>query len=124
MAIGGFVALTVLMRIVSPYTPWTFASSHRVDSGYFYLAALLRCFFNRSFWYIFIWLLPLGMWRLGRLPRPWVMGAAMAAIAAVAMGAYSEAADNTARPLFNVAGPLLSLSVSVLLAPPGGTYQK
>jgi hypothetical protein len=34
------------------------------------------------------------------------------------MGAYNNAGDNTTRALFNVAGPILSLSAAIFLAGP------
>jgi hypothetical protein len=34
------------------------------------------------------------------------------------MGAYNNARDNTTRALFNVAGPILSLSAAIFLAGP------
>jgi len=114
MAISGIVVLHVLMSVVSPYTLWTFAYSQG-SSDHFHIAALVRCIFSRGFWYVFIWLLPLGVWRLRSLPRPWILGTVVAVLVTLVMGAYSEAGDNAARPLFNVAGALLSLSVAVLV---------
>jgi hypothetical protein len=55
------------------------------------------------------------VWKLGRLPRTWVVASISAAIAALAMGAYDDALGNTVRPLFSALGPLLSLSVAILL---------
>ncbi len=65
-----------------------------------------------------LWLIPLGVWRLKRLPRPWVGGAAAAGAAALAMGAYDDALGNAARAVFSAVGPLLSVSAALLLAEP------
>jgi hypothetical protein len=58
-----------------------------------------------------------GVWRLGRLPQP-LLGSIFASLAALAMGAYIDALGNVTRAVFNVAGPILSLSVAVLFTSP------
>jgi hypothetical protein len=114
----GFAALTALMFAVSPYLPWSFAVAQRSSSAnpYFYLTGVLDCFFNRQFLYVFVWLLPLGLWRLRAFPRPWVFASLAGVLASVAMGAYSDGLGNTVRPMFNVAGPLLTLSAALSLS--------
>lgn len=108
--------------------PWEFARS--LDAGGGYVNSLVQSVFNRGFWYVFIWLLPLGLWRLNRLPRPWVMACCSTSVVALLLGAYhASAPGNVARPLFSIAGPLLSLSAALLLAEcesirgPGGFSQ-
>ncbi len=81
-----------------------------------FLTGMRGCILNHGFWFIFIWLLPLGMVRLGRLPRPWVLATAVAFCGALVMGAYNNAGGSTSRALFSVAGPILSLSAAVFLA--------
>jgi hypothetical protein len=118
MATIGMVALILLMSYVSPYSPWSFAVSQGSTSAdrYLYLASGLRCFFNHEFVYVFAWLLPLGLSRLKAFPRPWIVASLAGVVAAVAMGAYSDAGGNTARPMFNAAGPLLSLSAALAVS--------
>jgi hypothetical protein len=87
------------------------AEYHNV--GFFH--ALLRCLRAREFWYTFIWLLPLGLLRLNRLDRRWIWAAAATFLLALTFGAYNDALGNTARALFNISGPLLSLSAAVFL---------
>jgi hypothetical protein len=117
MATIGFVALIVLMFYVSPYLPWSFAVSQRsANAGrYFYLASGLRCFFNHEVVYVFAWLLPLGLGSIRVFPRPWIVASLAGVVASAAMGAYSDAAGNVARPMFNAAGPLLSLSAALAI---------
>jgi len=117
-AIVGFGALTILMFQVSPYSPWSFAVNQGSPSAKrdFYFASALRCIFNHEFLYVFAWLLPLGMGHLRAFPRPWAAASLAGVLASVAMGAYSEAAGNTVRPMFNVAGPLLSLSAALSIS--------
>jgi hypothetical protein len=101
---------TVVRRLV---WPWQFGALMHGASNF--LASLCGCLLDHTFWYIFIWLLPLGLLRLGRLPRSWVMATAVAFCGTLAIGAYHDMGD-TARPLFNVAGPILSLSAAIFLA--------
>ena len=104
-----------------PDTPWSFASSRLADSGtgYLYLSGLLRCIFAREFIFTFGWLLPLGLFRIGRLPATWVAGSACAALIALAMGAYDDALGNATRAVFSACGPIFSLSISILLVESG-----
>jgi hypothetical protein len=93
--------------------PWQFADSMRATPNF--LAGLWGCLRDHIFWFTFVWLLPLGLPRLRRLPRPWVLAATVAFCGALALGAYNNAGGNTSRALFNVSGPLLSLSVATFL---------
>jgi len=112
----GFVTIFVTMASgATSYTPWSFAGSRLVESSNLSLSGLARCLLAREFLYSFIWLLPLGLFRLGRLPRPWVVGTAFATVAALAMGTYDDALGNTTRAIFSACGPLLSLSAALLL---------
>jgi uncharacterized membrane protein len=114
----GFVTLKVLMSMgPTPYSPLDFAASRWAPTGskYLYLSSLYRCLVAREFLYTFGWLLPLGIWRLGQLPRTWVVGSTCAAFAALAMGAYDDALGNATRAVFSAAGPFLSLSVALFL---------
>jgi uncharacterized membrane protein len=118
MVAAGLLTVTLVMSYVSPgMTPLIFAASRRYDSGaeHFYLSGLIRTLVARESFFVFGWLLALGVWKLGRLPRTWVVASVSAAIAALAMGAYDDALGNTVRPLFSALGPLLSLSVAILL---------
>jgi hypothetical protein len=101
------------------YLPWEFAarvSGLPVNDAKSWLMALVRCVANRVFVYTFAWLLPLGVWRLSHFPRAWRVAAASGVAAALAMGAYDNAAGNTVRAFFNIAGPMLSVSAAVLLS--------
>lgn len=118
MGAVGIATLSVLMLATSsPFTPWSFGVALWAESGsrYFYLSGFLRCIVSREFLFTFGWLLPLGVWRLKRLPTMWVAGSMCAALAALAMGAYDDALGNAARAAFSAAGPLLSLSIALLI---------
>jgi hypothetical protein len=96
--------------------PWTIAAQARASVNFF--VALWHCVTERSFWYVFGWLIPLGVWRLKLFPTPWVRAAIVTSIFAILLGAYSNAGGTVGRATFNIIGPLLSLSVALLIARP------
>src|SRR6266511_1901990 len=84
---------------------------------YFFIA-LWNCLTERSFWYVFGWLIPLGIWRLKYFPTPWLVASLSTSAVAILLGAYSNAGGTVGRATFNIIGPLLSLSVALLIAQP------
>ena len=122
MAIAALATVTVLQSVISGHViwPWTFALSMNSRSNY--AANLVASLLDRNFWYVYAWLLPLGVWRLRHLPSPWIWASAATALFAFALNAYYEGEPGTVgRAVFSIAGPLLSLSVAVLLASGSGT---
>ncbi len=116
LGVASLTTITIAMSSVAGglVWPWQFAAYMRAGGGF--LTGLRGCLLDHTFWYVFIWVLPLGLVRLRRLHRPWVLASAVAFCGALALGAYNNAAGNTTRALFNVAGPILSLSAAVFLA--------
>jgi hypothetical protein len=120
-----FAALTtlaVLQRAITHVyrSPLRFGLELHGKGGYF--SHFLRSFADRNFWYIFLWLLPLSLLRLRRLPLNWRMATAATCVTAFALDAYYGGAPGTiGRTLFSVAGPLLSASVAILLFAGVGT---
>lgn len=111
------VASLILTRVaVIGYVVWPWSIAAELDSRTNYLASFWRCISDRNFWYVFGWLLPLGLWRLKELPRPWVLASGAVALTALLFGTYSDMQGTVARPMFNSIGPLLSLSVALLLS--------
>ena len=110
------LATIIVLRSAIPGTSVIgdiFAQSH-AGSGRF--SGFAGVMFSRTFWYVFIWLLPLGLVRLNRLPRPWVFASICSALTALALGVYRDIGGNVARAMFDVVGPILSLSTAILLA--------
>ena len=93
--------------------PWNIAGQARAPVNFF--VALWHCLTERSFWYVFGWLIPLGVWRLKVFPKPWLVAAIATSILAIMLGAYSNAGGTVGRATFNIIGPLLSLSVALLI---------
>jgi hypothetical protein len=115
LGVTSAVALMLVQRAVTGHAaaPWTLAKWWNAGG---YLGNLLRCFKDQQFWYAFLWLLPLGVWRLGRLPRPWVAASLATGVTALALGAYADLQGTVNRPLFTAVGPVLTLSAALLLA--------
>jgi len=117
----GVASLTTVTLVMSAVAggrvwPWQLAAYMHAHEGF--LTGLQACLLDHTFWFVFIWLLPLGLLRLHRLPRPWVLASAVAFCGALALGAYHNASGNVARALFSVSGPILSLSTAIYLASP------
>jgi hypothetical protein len=123
LAIVGIGAVITIHSLIYEQIrwPWNFVVHY---NGNFF-AALWRCVSDRNFWYVFGWLIPFGVWRLRFFPRALVMGSMVAAVVALLLGALIDAGGSIGRSVFNVSGPLLSLSVASLIAArPNGAQAK
>lgn len=101
--------------------PWNIAGQARSSVNFF--IALGRILTEPSFWYVFGWLVPLGVWRLKCFPRPWLAASIATAALALLFGAYNNAGGTVGRATFNITGPLLNLSVALLIARPSLPFQ-
>jgi len=115
-----FAAVIVLQSVISGHLvwPWDFALSLNTHTNY--VVNFVHSFLNRSSWYIVIWLLPLGLVRIREFPRPWRMAAGLATLCALGLNAYHSpeggGGGGIGRYVFDIAGPLLSLSAAACLA--------
>ncbi len=114
--LAGSSGLTVLYSILAGALVWPWQVAAHLYAGANFGRALVKILTAPSFWYFFAWLCPFGIWRLRSLPRAWLVAAAMGTVAALLMSAWRDAGANAARPIFNVIGPMLSLSVAILIA--------
>ncbi len=117
--LAGVASLTAALAATNGYLlfPWAYAGMLRSSlASPATVAAALK---DRNLWYVFAWLLPLGLCRLKHLPREWVMASSITALFAMGFTAYHNDARNAgpaaARPIFSIAGPLLSVSVALLI---------
>lgn len=123
LAVTGLATVIVFQSSVMgrPFWPWEFAAT--LDSSARHLGRnLVSSLLDRNFWYVFGWLLPLGIWRLARLPRAWVLASSTTVLLGLLLSASASPMGTAGRVMFNIAGPVLSLSVAVLLCGPGGLW--
>ena len=119
MVAAELVALMSLQASLTGHLlwPWQFAATLGGMKGYGRRFVLLLA--DRQSWYNFVWLLPLGVWRLKRLPRPWVVACATTVLCPLVLSAYHDVQPGTwGSAAFSIAGPLLSLSVALFLSAP------
>ena len=116
MILSSNIALVLIRMSLFGHPVWPWQIAAAMNSGRNFLPAFWGCISDRNFWYVFAWLLPLGVWKLKSLPRPWVWAAALTSVVALVLGAYNDMAGTVARPIFDIAGPLLSLSVALLIS--------
>jgi hypothetical protein len=115
MSALGLLTVVVIRSLVEGHAvlPWQIAASERSDVG------LVRGLFGvlgaRTFWYPFVWQLPLAIWQAKRLPRAFMLATAGSASLALFLGAFNDAMGNASRPMLDVAGPLLSISAALAL---------
>jgi hypothetical protein len=118
MAIVEFTTVTVIQSVITGQLTWPWNFAQRLNSHSNYAMNFLISLADRDFWYVLIWLLPLGLLRIRQFPRPWVSAAASASCVALILNAYNTVPGTEGglgRYVFNVAGPLLSLSVASFL---------
>jgi hypothetical protein len=96
--------------------PWEIAALARAPVNFF--IGLWHVFSEQSFWYVFGWLIPLGIWRLKLFPKPWLAASLTTSVFAIILGAYSHAGGTVGRGTFDIIGPMLSLSVALLFTRP------
>lgn len=129
IAAGAEVAtFAILHRAVSGHAvaPWTAAASMESPTGY--LSNLWNSLVDRNSWYILMWLLPLGLAGMKRMPREWRAAAAIGVLVAIILNAYHSTVGGggggLGRYVFNVAGSLLSLAAAGFLAQWEGHSEK
>jgi len=125
---GRALIWVVAMTLVGPMTmtavyyyvdgtitwPWQFATSHKSPLGP--IDSLTAMLAEPGFWYGWIWLVPLAIARLRRLPRPWLCAAALSGAVAWALAIWHAAGGGgAARPMFNMMGPALALAAAMTL---------
>lgn len=115
--VSSFAAIGTLHYVVGGRfeSPVAFAESLRGNANY--LAHFASSLWDRNLWYVFVWLLPLGIPRLKRFPKAWLIPAAATCLVVFVLdGYYGGAPGTVGRALFSIAGPLLALSAAEFLA--------
>jgi hypothetical protein len=115
--VAGFAALMGVHWYVSGTVENPLQFAETLQGNHSYLYQFASEVWDRNSLYIFVWLLPLGIPRLGRFPRAWLVPSAAASAMAFALDAYHTGAYGTvARALFSIDGPLLAMSAASFLA--------
>lgn len=118
-ALGILACVAVLFQFSSLGGIFSGAARYTSDMAVYtnvgFFHALVRCLIAHEFWFTFIWLLPLGLLGIKQIDRRWLWAASATFVLALLLGAYNDALGNTSRALFNISGPLLSLSAAALL---------
>ncbi|HZR63702.1 MAG TPA: hypothetical protein VFA85_01065 [Terriglobales bacterium] len=120
MVAAELITIMVLQSAISGKAiwPWDFARALNSQTGF--LTNVAHSFVDRNSWYILAWLLPLGLADIRRFPRPWVVAVAFGTITALVLNAYHSTVGGggggIGRYIFDVAGPLLSLSAAAFLS--------
>jgi len=115
MILSSLATLIAVRSVLFGHMVWPWQIAAALNSGTEFFSSLVRCLSDRSFWYVFAWLLPLGIFGVRSVPRVWLWPVAMTSLCALLLGAYNDMGGTVARPIFNIAGPMLSFSVAVLL---------
>jgi len=109
----------ILQSVISGHLVWPWGFAAGLNSHTNYAANLMHSLLDRSSWYILVWLLPLGLVRIRSFPREWVAAAAVASICALGLNAFHSTVGGggggIGRYVFDIAGPLLSLSAAACL---------
>jgi hypothetical protein len=113
------VAVIVVQSVISRHLVWPWDFAFSLNSHANYAANFLHSLLDRSSWYILIWLLPIGLMRIREFPRQWVTAAAVASACALGLNAYHSTVEGggggIGRYVFDIAGPLLSISAAACL---------
>lgn len=110
------VTITVLHWSVTEQVQSPLAFGASLQGNHDYLRHFFSALFDQNSLYIFVWLLPLGVPRLKRFPRSWLVPVAVTSVLVFVLDAYYSGAPGTVgRALFTTAGPLLALSAASFL---------
>jgi hypothetical protein len=120
LALIGLITVSTVHSLLADQLRWPWQVADQARSSVNFFVALWHCVTERSFWLVFGWLLPLGICRFKFFPRPWRAAAIATSVLAILLGAYSNLGGTVGRATFDILGPLLSLSVALLLARPRG----
>lgn len=115
MSIISLITIIVLQSLISGrlIMPWNLIISEKSDI--FLIWGIVNIIKDHNFWYIFCWLLPLGLIRFTLFPKSLIYALGAASATALLLGAWNNSGGNVARAIFNISGPYLSLSLAQLI---------
>jgi hypothetical protein len=115
MGLGGLITLFTIISLIAGHLvlPWTMVENYRGPHNVFY--NIIFCLLDKNLWFVFIWILPLGLIKLRYFPKPLLYSCFGSAAIALILGGWSDAKGNLARPLFETIGPILTISAAYFL---------
>lgn len=115
MGLGGLITIIIIQSLVTGHLvlPWAIMASHYRTHNFLY--SIFSCLTDRTFYYVFIWLLPLGLVKLRYFPKPLLYACFGSAAIALILGGWTDAKGNLSRPLFETVGPILTISLAYYL---------
>lgn len=115
LGIAGVASIMLVYRAAAGHfvAPWGMVGFFTPSRDL--LSNAVKEFTEQRFWYAFVWLLPLGLWRVKRMPRPWLVASAATGVFTLALGAWVHLGGTVERPLYSVIGPVLALSAAASL---------
>ncbi len=73
LVIAGAATMTILHSVIEGQMIWPWDIAAEARAGAPLHTALIGSISDRSFWYVFIWLLPLGLLGVRQIPKPWLV---------------------------------------------------
>jgi uncharacterized membrane protein len=115
MGLGGLITVVTIQSVISGHLvfPWAIIASEKGSQNLF--SSILSSLANKNLWFIFLWLLPLGLVKLRYLPRPLVYACAGSAAIALILGGWNNSGGNIGRPIFETFGPILTISLAYFI---------
>src|SRR3989339_1886156 len=112
MGLVGVVTVMAIQSLISGHLvlPWAIIASEKGSQNL--LAGIISSLSNKNLWYIFIWLLPLGLVKLRYFPKPLVYASVGSATIALLLGGWNNSGGNIGRPIFETFGPILTISLA------------
>ena len=115
LLLTSIITVVTLQSVISGHMiyPWDIIRAERSDVSL--LTGFINCITGQTFWYVFLWLLPLGLIRLNYFPTPLVYASLASALTALFLGSWNNSLGNVARGMFNIMGPLLNISIGFMI---------
>jgi hypothetical protein len=116
MVAVGMVTIVILRSLISGIIvwPWDIIASEKGPESLF--LGVFHCLADKGFWYVFVWLLPLGVLKLKYFPKSLIFASIGSAIVALLLGGWKNAGGNVAKPIFNTLAPLLTISLAYFIS--------
>jgi uncharacterized membrane protein len=112
MGLAGLITAIALQSVISGQLilPWAMIAAEKGSQSL--PSGILASLANKNLWYVFIWLLPLGVVKLKYFPKPVVYACAGSAVIALILGGWNNSGGNIGRPIFEILGPILTISLA------------